>query len=413
MPYTTVSRVENGRSLLEYILQEKGHNENAVRNMMKSSVAMNDNEDYGTQMDRYWCRARSNHKVQIIHIIQSFSPKEFSRENPDDVLKVNMIGQDFVSEHYKGRQALICTQADGKGECLHNHILINDVSMINSKGCDNEEYHHKNVSEWSDKIVANYIIPIEAEEPDEKLTRTEILKREKDKDKDKYVYKDDIRKRVKKTMENVSSEKEFLEKLFDNGVVAKKKKRGTKDKEEYYLYELLDLSEVPEGTRLPKYNLTIKSYNLGAAYGPKAVNEAVKNYKSPKRWSGEKVVFTSGTSMNVPAPETVEKQETEYAPEHKISMSAEEKTAEEIAVFAPVQQVEIPKEQQVIVPHPIVGDEEDDEEEIVQKKSAPKIEAARKAKVESKQRNLSNRFRNLPFSDVSEDVDKEKDDREF
>lgn len=379
MPYTKVSRVENGRSLLEYILQEKGHNGNTVRNMMKSSVAMNDNEDYGTQMDRYWRRARSNHKVQIIHIIQSFSPKEFSRDTPDDVLKVNVIGQDFVSEHYKGRQALICTQADGKGKCLHNHILINDVSMIDSKGCDNEEYHHKNVSEWSDKIVANYIIPIEAEEPDEKLTRTEILKRKDE----KYVYKDDIRKRVEKTMENVSSEKEFLEKLFDNGVVAKKKKRGTKDKEEYYLYELLDLSEVPEGTRLPKYNLTIKSYNLGAAYGPKAVNEAVKNYKSPKRWSGEKVVFTSGTSMSSPAPETVEKQEFEYAPEHKKSVSDKE----EIAVPVLVQQVEKPQEQQVIVPPPIV-DDEDDDEGIVQKK----VEAARKPKVEQKQKFDMSRF---------------------
>ena len=388
MPYTTVSRVENGRSLLEYILQEKGHNGNAVRNMMKSSVAMNDNEDYGTQMDKYWRRARSNHKVQIIHIIQSFSPKEFSRDNPDDVLKVNMIGQDFVSEHYKDRQALICTQADGKGKCLHNHILINDVSMINSKGCDNEEYHHKNVSEWSDKIVANYIIPIETKEADEKLTRTEILKREKE----KYVYKDDIRRRVEKTMKNVASEKEFLEKLFDNGVVAKKKKRGTKDKEEYYLYELLDLSEVPEGTRLPKYNLTIKSYNLGAAYGPKAVNEAVKNYKSPKRWSGEKVVFTSGTSMNVPAPETVEKQEVEYAPEYKNSVSAEEKTAEEIAVPVPVSQVEKLQEQQVVVPHPIVGDEDDDEEKSVQKKAVQKVEAARKAKVEQKPKIDRNRF---------------------
>ena len=403
MPYTTVSRVENGRLLLEYILQEKGHNGNAVRNMMKSSIAMNDNEDYGTQMDRYWRRARSNHKVQIIHIIQSFSPKEFSRDNPDDVLKVNMIGQDFVSEHYKGRQALICTQADGKGKCLHNHILINDVSMINSKGCDNEEYHHKNVSEWSDKIVANYIIPIEVEEADEKLTRTEILKREKE----KYVYKDDIRKRVEKTMENVASEKEFLEKLFDNGVVAKKKKRGTKDKEEYYLYELLDLSEVPEGTRLPKYNLTIKSYNLGAAYGPKAVNEAVKNYKSPKRWSGEKVVFTSGTSMNVPAPETVEKQETEYAPEHKISMSAEEKTAEEVAVSAPVQQVEKLQEQQVVVPPPIV-DDEDDEEKIVQKKVAPNVEAACKPKVEQKPKIDTNRF-NKPVGTVVYDSGMDND----
>ena len=410
MPYTTVSRVENGRSLLEYILQEKGHNGNAARNMMKSSVAMNDNEDYGTQMDRYWRRARSNHKVQIIHIIQSFSPKEFSRDNPDDVLKVNMIGQDFVSEHYKDRQALICTQADGKGKCLHNHILINDVSMINSKGCDNEEYHHKNVSEWSDKIVANYIIPIETKEADEKLTRTEILKRENK----KYVYKDDIRKRVEKTMENVSSEKEFLEKLFDNGVVAKKKKRGTKDKEEYYLYELLDLSEVPEGTRLPKYNLTIKSYNLGAAYGPKAVAKAIKNKMSPSIWRDSKTTSTPETSATNSATETVEKQEFEYVPRYKNSVSTEEKTAEEID--APVQQVEIQRagvqlEQQVIVPPPIGDDEDDDDEKIVQKKSAPKGEAARKPKVESKQRNLSNRFRNLPASDVSRDVD--KDDRDL
>lgn len=391
MPYTKVSRVENGRSLLEYILQEKGHNGNTVRNMMKTSVSMNDNEDYGTQMDRYWRRARSNHKVQIIHIIQSFSPKEFSRDNPDDVLKVNMIGQDFVSEHYKGRQALICTQADGKGKCLHNHILINDVSMIDSKGCDNEEYHHKNVSEWSDKIVANYIIPIEAEEPDEKLTRTEILKRKNDNDKDRYVYKDDIRKRVKKTMENVSSEKEFLEKLFDNGVVAKKKKRGTKDKEEYYLYELLDLSEVPEGTRIPKYNLTIKSYNLGAAYGPKAVAKATKNKMSPSIWRAS-ATPTPETSAIISATETVEKQETEYAPTHKKSVSAEEKIAEEIAVSAPVSQAEVQHEQQVIITPLIVDDEEDDEEEIMRKKVVPKIEAARKPKVEQKLKIDMSRF---------------------
>ena len=269
--------------------------------------------------------------------------------------------------------------------------------MINSKGCDNEEYHHKNVSEWSDKIVANYIIPIEAKEADEKLTRTEILKRENK----KYVYKDDIRRRVEKTLENVSSEKEFLEKLFDNGVVAKKKKRGTKDKEEYYLYELLDLSEVPEGARLPKYNLTIKSYNLGAAYGPKAVAKAIKNKMSPLILSDSKTNSATETvekqeveyapeyknsvsaeekkaeEIAVPAPETVEKQETEYAPEYKNSVSAEEKTAEEVALPVPVQQVEIQQEQQVIISPPIVDDEEDDEEEIVQKK----VEAARKPKV--------------------------------
>ena len=96
--------------------------------------------------------------------------------------------------------------------------------------------------------------------------------------------------------------------------------------------------------------------------------------------------------MSSPATETVEKQEIEYAPEHKISMSAEEKTAEEIAVSAPVLQVEKLQEQQVIVPSPIVDDEEDDEEEIVQKKSAPKVEAVRKPKVEKKPKINRSRF---------------------
>lgn len=53
----------------------------------------------------------------------------------------------------------------------------------------------------------------------------------------------------------------------------------------------------------------------------------------------------------------------------------------------PVQQVEITRagvqlEQQVVVPTLIVDDEDDEEEKIVQKKPAPKVEAARKPKVE-------------------------------
>ena len=95
--------------------------------------------------------------------------------------------------------------------------------------------------------------------------------------------------------------------------------------------------------------------------------------------------------MNVSAPETVEKQEVEYAPEHKISMSVEEKAAEKITVPAPVQQVEKLQEHQVVAPPPIV-DEDDDDEEIVQKKAAPKVEAARKPKAEQKPKIDRNRF---------------------
>lgn len=124
-----------------------------------------------------------------------------------------------------------------------------------------------------------------------------------------------------------------------------------------------------------------------------------------------------------------EEQEIEYAPEHKKFVTAEEKTEEEIVVPAPVTQGEIQRagvqlEQQVVAPPPI-DDEEDDDDEIVKKvendakrenvqenffaKAKRKI----KEKKESRQRNLSSRFRNLSFGDVTKGVDKEKDDREF
>ena len=79
----------------------------------------------------------------------------------------------------------------------------------------------------------------------------------------------------------------------------------------------------------------------------------------------------------------------------------------------------------MVAPSPIVDDEEDDDDEIVkevekypkQKKSQEnflaKAKRKIKEKVESRQRNLSNRFRNLPLSDVFGDIDKEKDDRDL
>ena len=304
-------------------------------------------------MNKYWRKARSNHKIQLIHIIQSFSKDEFKRDNPDDVLKANMIGQELVSEHYKGRQALICTQADGKGECVHNHILINDVSMLDSKGCVNNEYHHKNVMEWSDEITAKYIIPVEAEKCYEKLTRNEILKREKG----DYVYKDDIRIRVTQAMKKSVSEDDFIDKLSENGVGVTKKKSPKYG--EYYVYELLDLSDVPNGAKLPDRALKSRSYKLGADYGPQALYEAIKDYKAPKKWGGPGVTFTSGALMNMPENTSAEKRKSEYTYLHKNSVSEEEKT-EEFAASLPVSQSDI---QQEVIAAPIIDIEEDEIDE--------------------------------------------------
>ena len=221
------------------------------------------------------------------------------------------------------------------------------------------------------------------------------------------------------------------------------------------MYELLDFSKVPEGTKLPKHgNRSARSYKLGTLYGPEALQVEIERFNRIMKKIEAEGTFTLDISIDVPttsvkieketvqptavtAPEIsyetvsasveieAEEQEFEYVPEHKKSVTDEGKTEEEITVTAPVSQVEIPQEQQVVVPPPIVDDEEDNDDEIVkevekypkreksQENFFAKVQRMFKEKKESKQRNLSNRFRNLPLSDVSGDVDKEKDDRDL
>ncbi len=450
MAYSSIKRVACGYSALHYVIYEHGHNGHEKRNAVLTAINMCRKVPYEIQMNRYWRRARSNHKIQIIAIVQSFSKKEFDPKNEGDILKANQVGQQLVNEHFKGRQALVCTQIDGKSGHIHNHILINDVSMIDLKGCTKQQYYYKNIEIWTDEITQEYtILDLGEKNAEEKVTRTERAKREKG----EYVYRDDIRERVLAAMKNSASEEDYFRRLSKNGIGVKKK--NSPKYGEHYVYELLDFSKVPEGTKLPKHgNRSARSYKLGTLYGPEALQVEIERFNRIMKKIEAEGTFTLDISIDVPttsvkveknfeketvqptsvtAPEIsyetvsspvefeAEEQEFEYVPEHKKSVSAEEKTVEKITVPAPVPQVEIPQEQQVVVQPPIVDDEEDDDDEIVkevenyakreksQENFFAKVQRKFKEKKESRQRNLSNRFRNLPLSDVSGDLDKEKD----
>lgn len=447
MAYSSIKRVACGYSALHYVIYEHGHNGHEKRNAVLTAINMCRKVPYEIQMNRYWRRARSNHKIQIIAIVQSFSKKEFDPKNEGDILKANQVGQQLVNEHFKGRQALVCTQIDGKKGYVHNHILINDVSMIDLKGCVKEQYYYKNIEIWTDEITQEYtILDLGEKNAEEKVTRTERAKREKG----EYVYRDDIRERVLAAMKNSASEEDYFRRLSKNGIGVKKK--NSPKYGEHYVYELLDFSKVPEGTKLPKHgNRSARSYRLGTLYGPEALQVEIERFNRIMKKIEAEGTFTLDISIDMPtttvkieketvqptsviAPEIsyetvsapveieAEEQEFEYVPEHKKSVSAEEKTVEKITVT--VQQVEMPQEQQIIVPPPIVDDEEDDEEIVKEVEKYPKqkksqenflVKAKRKIKEkkESRQRNLLNRFRKLPFSDVSEGVDKDKDDRDL
>lgn len=275
MPYTRVTRTANGAAAISYAINGSGHNGSEARNEIVTAVRMHNKISYQTQMDKYWNRARPNHKTQIIRIVQSFSKNEFDPNDPADILKANEVGQAMIDEHYPDRQALVCTQTDGKGGCVHNHILINDVSMNKNKGCAKEQYYQPILKIWTDEITARYTNLDFGSEQHDKLTQAERAKREKG----EYSYKDDLRQRISSAMKRSISEEDFLRRLNENGVDATRKK--SKKYGEYYVYELVDTSTIPENAKLPNHKLQSRSYKLGTDYGPWALKqhiEALENY---------------------------------------------------------------------------------------------------------------------------------------
>ncbi|MCH5170713.1 MAG: relaxase/mobilization nuclease domain-containing protein [Oscillospiraceae bacterium] len=269
MAYSRVTRAKNGREAIEYAEGNgKGHNGNAHRNACISTVNMLPGVNYADQMERYWDRARVNHKTQVIRVVQSFSIKEFDPDNPADIEKANAVGRLFATKYYPGRQAIIFTQVDGKGHKTHNHIILNDVHMKTLKGCTKEQYFYKNVERWTDAATEQFVDLDFGEKTADKTTQTERVKREQG----AYLWKDALRARITAAISEAETEEDFYKRLTAHGVEATR--RSSKKRGEYLVYELLDFSDIPDGEAKPKH-ARIRSYNLGAASSPKAINAAI------------------------------------------------------------------------------------------------------------------------------------------
>ncbi len=274
MAYTTVNRLKNVYIGVDYLMSEEGHDGSKERNVVVGSVNMIPDGMYYRQFLQELRRVdRLRHPTQAISIIQSFSAKEMNPENYDDIALANEIGTMFASEFYPGRRALICTQIDGKSGLVHNHILVSDAHMETLKGCDRRQYHAKTVMKKTNEVAGRYIKLDFGEKAKDKSTKTERVRREKG----QYVYKDDIRARIRKALIETDFEPKFPMICRKHGVdVAKKHSDKYGD---YYTFTLTDLSNVPEGTKLT--TTKARSYKLGDDYSPISVERTAQlNYSA-------------------------------------------------------------------------------------------------------------------------------------
>lgn len=267
MAYTRVTRTANGHGALMYAYGKgKGHNGSDVRNDLIANVNILPGVPAEIQMQKYWNRARANHKTQVIRVVQSFSVRELNPDEPADILTANMIGQEFVQRYYPDRQAVVFTQTDGKSGLIHNHVIISDTDMTSSKGCDKQQYYQPTLAKWTDEIAGQYFeLDFGDTTVPDKTTQTERAKRALG----EYVWKDDLKSRISEAMNESESEDDWIKNLPAHGVnieVHDSKKRG-----KYYTYELMDTDGFGD-KKIPQ-NLKSRSYKLGTLYDAEHVQE--------------------------------------------------------------------------------------------------------------------------------------------
>ena len=306
MAYTRVTRTANGHGALMYAYGKgKGHNGSDVRNDLIANVNILPGVPAEIQMQKYWNRARANHKTQVIRVVQSFSVRELNPDEPADILTANIIGQEFVQKYYPDRQAVVFTQTDGKSGLIHNHVIISDTDMTSSRGCDKQQYYQPTLAKWTDEIAGQYFeLDFGDTTVPDKTTQTERAKRALG----EYVWKDDLKSRITEAMNESESEDDWIKNLPAHGVnieVHDSKKRG-----KYYTYELMDTDGFGD-KKIPQ-NLKSRSYKLGTLYDAEHVQEYFSEKEIEHKLHGNRnednehvTVQEDETNVTLPAQEDV------------------------------------------------------------------------------------------------------------
>lgn len=216
MAYTSVTRTRDGRAAIRYAFEEASHREGMDRVLASSGSNLDPN--FAMQQMRDVWKAYGKDKgdyVQMYRIIQSFGLDELDPNNPEDVEMANRIGFEFAQEMYPDRQALIVTQADGKGGKLHNHVLVNSVSFVDGRSLRGKNTGFVAIAEGTNEVMRRHGFnpaPI----PNGTKDKTTIAER-KLAEQGEYVWKDDLKERIRQGMahESVTGYDEYVKHMAD------------------------------------------------------------------------------------------------------------------------------------------------------------------------------------------------------
>lgn len=153
---------------------------------------------------------------QVLRITQSFADNELDPLNHLDWQKANDLGVQLAKKLYPDYQSAVYTHLDGANHHLHNHIIVNKVSLTTGKKLDEKRGQTiSRVRTTNDELARaqgwHILTPVREHQSQTEQDLTQAQK---------YSYMADLRHRIDGVMQDptVSSYEAFSARLSSNGV---------------------------------------------------------------------------------------------------------------------------------------------------------------------------------------------------
>lgn len=133
----------------------------------------------------------SNRRIVAFNVVQSWPVSEFDKNNPDDVQRANELGREYA-RRLGAKDYSVVTHIDGKGGCVHNHIV-----MINNSVDDKalQGLHWQRVVAINDKLMLDNGLSTPDKSPDRQSERA--IHAELDGEPLKYDPTEDLKRRIR------------------------------------------------------------------------------------------------------------------------------------------------------------------------------------------------------------------------
>lgn len=299
----------NAGANLNYLINEKAHNTELTSHRSLLFNGQNVYGDYANKVnarylaDQYWAvrqRAKNpNKKVQVHHLIFSFSQQEF---NPT---KQNLLQQarqalklvnDFLHHLLPSTaQYLEAVQCDSKGKNLHVHVSCNSVLTngkvlntnlisVNSRTVtkNKNQVHYPSIRNQFDNFLTEHFKKLTGrefhpvKENNINLVNSKAVKID---ERGGYVWKEDLKQRILDAFNNTDNFDDFEAVLEANNGVKIKHRRASIGKDENgkkiyrdaVTYTFTDIFSTPHSARDFAYTKSGAKRGLGLSFTPQAI----------------------------------------------------------------------------------------------------------------------------------------------